>query len=103
MLDGKVALITGGANGIGLATARGFGGAGLRLAIADRAAGPLEAAGAQLRAEGFEVLTLSVDVADEVACQAMVAAVARSFGKLDVAVNNAGFSGGGPGRAPHRR
>ncbi|HYC53580.1 MAG TPA: SDR family oxidoreductase [Candidatus Binatia bacterium] len=84
-LDGKIALITGGASGIGLATAREFVAAGARVAIADIAQG-----GAGV-AEELGGIFLQVDVTDDVAVERMVAAVVEHFGRIDVLFNNAGI------------
>jgi NAD(P)-dependent dehydrogenase (short-subunit alcohol dehydrogenase family) len=84
------ALITGGSSGIGLAIARALHGEGYGLTLAARKVERLEAAGAELGAQ-----TLSVDVRDEDACSALVAAHVERFGGLDVLVNSAGVGIGG--------
>ena len=88
-LEGKVALISGGARGMGAVEARLFAREGARVAIAD----VLEAEGRQVEAEinesGGEALFLRLDVTDEAAWQGTVAATVSRFGKLDVLVNNA--------------
>jgi NAD(P)-dependent dehydrogenase (short-subunit alcohol dehydrogenase family) len=88
-LDGKVALITGAGQGIGLAIARAFASAGARLAITGRDAGKIEKAAQGLAALGAEVLTLPGDAADRAVAKASVEAVVKRFGQLDVLVNNA--------------
>ena len=80
-LDGKVALITGAAGGIGAATARLFASQGARLVLADLA--PLAAAPG--------VLTLHLDVTDEAGWSAAMEQAIARFGRLDVLVNNAGI------------
>jgi NAD(P)-dependent dehydrogenase (short-subunit alcohol dehydrogenase family) len=84
------ALVTGGSSGIGLAIARALHGEGYGLTLAARKVERLEAAGAELGAQ-----TLSVDVRDEDACSALVAAHVERFGGLDVLVNSAGVGIGG--------
>jgi NAD(P)-dependent dehydrogenase (short-subunit alcohol dehydrogenase family) len=84
------ALVTGGSSGIGLAIARALHGEGYGLTLAARKVERLEAAGGELGAQ-----TLSVDVRDEDACSALVAAHVERFGGLDVLVNSAGVGIGG--------
>ena len=89
-LDGKVALITGAASGIGLATAQLFVEQGARVAMVDRNAdGVHEAA----RPMGDAALALHADVTDEDDVSRMVADCVGRFGRLDVAFNNAGIAG----------
>lgn len=83
-LDGKIALVTGGCSGIGLATVRAFHAAGARLAIADIAdAAPL--------AREVGGLALRCDVTDPAQVEAMVAATVAHYGRVDVFFNNAGI------------
>jgi 3(or 17)beta-hydroxysteroid dehydrogenase len=85
-LDGKVALITGGASGIGLATARRFVEQGARVAIAD-----IDLAGAEAVAAGSDALyALELDVTDDARWGSVVDDVVAHFGKLDAVINNAG-------------
>ncbi|MDX6202680.1 MAG: hypothetical protein QOF82_44 [Frankiales bacterium] len=86
-LDGRVAVITGAASGIGLETARRFAQEGAKLVIADVSDGAGEAAAAEVG--GIYVHT---DVTDEDAVQAMYAAAVAHFGGLDICFNNAGIS-----------
>ncbi|MGD9665324.1 MAG: SDR family NAD(P)-dependent oxidoreductase [Novosphingobium sp.] len=88
-LSGKVALVTGGASGIGEACARGFHAAGAKVVIADL--NP-DAAGALADELGEGATATKVDVADPGSCQAMVDFTIKTFGALDIAVNNAGIS-----------
>ncbi len=87
-LQGKVALITGGAAGIGKATAERFIEEGAKVAICDVA----EQAGKETaRALGPQASFYKVDVSDREAVQAWVDAVAAKFGRIDILVNNAGI------------
>lgn len=87
-LTGKVAIVTGGARSMGAATARLFVAEGARVLIGD----VLEAEGQALAAElGQAALFHRLDVADESAWQAAVAAAEHAFGGIDVLVNNAGI------------
>jgi 3(or 17)beta-hydroxysteroid dehydrogenase len=89
-LEGKVAIISGAASGMGAATARMFAREGAKVVIADR----MEHEG-QLVAEtiGKAARFETLDVTDEASWAATVAATTRHFGKLDILVNNAGISG----------
>ena len=88
-LAGKVALVTGGGSGIGAACVRALAAAGAAVLAADYD----EEAAAAIAAElGDGVRPFAADVTDPEACMAMVAAAADAFGRLDVAVNNAGIS-----------
>lgn len=91
LLEGKVALVTGGGRGLGLAMARALGRAGARVSIAGRSPATLSAAVADLAAEGIDVLAVPADVADPAAIEAMFDAVIDWAGRIDVAVNNAGI------------
>ncbi len=91
-----VALITGGATGIGLATARALGRDGARLAIAALPEAPLAAAAADLRAEGMEVVAVEADVRRAADAKRAVDAALTTFGGLDALVNCAGTSAVGP-------
>lgn len=88
-LAGKIALITGAASGIGLATAQRFAQEGAVVMLADRNADGLRDARATLSDAGHETVTL--DVTDEQAWIALADRIAGQFGKLDILVNNAGF------------
>ena len=89
-LNGKTAIITGGASGIGLGIARAFAREGMNLVIADVVADRLDAARRELEALGARVATVVTDVSDPASVAAAARAVEQSFGKLHVAVNNAG-------------
>ena len=86
----RVAIVTGGAGGIGLATARCLGAEGARVVIADFDEAKGKAAEATLRDGGADALSLRCDVSLESDVVAVVDAALARFGRLDVIVNNAG-------------
>lgn len=88
-LEGKVALITGGALGIGLETAKRFASEAAKVVIADILAAEGESAAASI---GEAARFVPLDVTDESAWRSTVATVASHYGRLDVLVNNAGIS-----------
>lgn len=90
---GKVALVTGGNSGIGLAAAQAFAREGARVMIAARRRAEGDVAVAGIRAAGGEAAFVETDVADSASVRNMVAACVERFGRLDVAFNNAGFPG----------
>ena len=94
-LEGKVAVITGGAGGIGFATARRFLNEGAAVLIGDYNVQAGEAALASLEAEGFagRVGFMRVDVSDEADVEALMAEAVSAYGGLDVVFNNAGIGG----------
>ena len=89
-LDGKVALITGAASGIGKAIAERYAREGARVAIADIDPQAAEAAAAHINASGGRAIGVAMDVTDEQAVDAGTEAVVRAFGDLDILVSNAG-------------
>jgi NAD(P)-dependent dehydrogenase (short-subunit alcohol dehydrogenase family) len=91
LLAGKVAVVTGGGRGLGLAMARGLAQAGAKVAIAGRSAATLDAAAAAMSADGHQVLAVPTDVAQPAAVEAMFDAAIEWAGRVDVAVNNAGI------------
>jgi gluconate 5-dehydrogenase len=90
-LGGKVALVTGSSQGIGLALAEGLADAGARVILNGRDMAKLEAAQASLQAKGLSAVIAAFDVTDESAVAAGIARVERDFGPLDILVNNAGM------------
>jgi NAD(P)-dependent dehydrogenase (short-subunit alcohol dehydrogenase family) len=88
--SGKVALVTGGASGMGLAAARAFAAAGAAVAIADRNGEAARAAAAALADIGHRAIGIGCDVTDEASVKAMVEETVAGFGRLDAAYNNAG-------------
>jgi NAD(P)-dependent dehydrogenase (short-subunit alcohol dehydrogenase family) len=89
LLAGKVALVTGGATGLGLETARLLGGHGARVAICSRKVVNLKAAVAALQEQGIEAAYGVCDVRRHDEVTAVVQDVLRRFGRLDIVVNNA--------------
>jgi NADP-dependent 3-hydroxy acid dehydrogenase YdfG len=90
-VSGKIALITGGSSGIGLATARAMLAAGAAVAIASRDESRLQNAAAALAA-GDRVFAHACDVTDKAQVRALVNAVVARFGRIDILVNNAGVN-----------
>jgi 3-oxoacyl-[acyl-carrier protein] reductase len=88
-LDGRVALITGGARGIGAAIATAFAEAGGRVMIANRSLEPAQALAESLAAQGLQAAATGF-TADEAGCRAAVATTSSRFGALDIVVHNAG-------------
>ena len=95
-LSGKVAVITGGASGIGKAMASRFASADMRLTLVDIEATPLEATAEELRSKGAEVQTEVVDVADADAMDGLREAVLSNYGAVHLVCNNAGVAASGP-------
>src|ERR1700704_5026222 len=93
VLTGKVAVITGGNQGIGLATARALAGAGASLALAARTQESLESAAREIRSLGVDCLAVGCDVANPESTDAMAAIVLEHFGRVDIVVANAGIAG----------
>lgn len=91
--EGRVAIVTGAASGLGRASARTFAGAGAKVAVIDLdEAGAAETV-ASIEAAGGEALFVRADVSRAEEVEAMVAQVVARFGRLDVAHNNAGILG----------
>jgi len=91
-LQDKVAVITGAGNGIGLETALTFAREGARVAVAEFDASAGEAAALRIREGGGDAAFFPVDVSDWDSVQALAAAVAERYGRIDVLVNNAGIT-----------
>lgn len=88
--SGRVALVTGGASGIGLAVAQQLGALGARLAIADIDLEGADAAAQSLAAAGAEAIPLKVDVSRPDEADSLAETVANHFGRLDILVHSAG-------------
>ena len=91
-LEGQVSIITGAAQGIGLATALKFAQEGAIVVVCDLRQEAVDAAVAQCRAAGAEALGFAFSVTDRAQVDAMAAAVKARFGRIDVLVNNAGIT-----------
>ena len=91
--SGKVAVITGAANGIGRATALAFAKAGARLVLVDRDAAAGEAAAGVIHQQGGEARFVAADVTRSAEVQAYVAAALEAHGRIDCFFNNAGIEG----------
>jgi 3-oxoacyl-[acyl-carrier protein] reductase len=92
-LTGKIALITGGSDGLGRATARRLAREGARVAICARREGHLGEVAEALRGEtGGEILPVVADVAKAADCERFVDETVRAFGGVDILINNAGAS-----------
>ena len=90
-LKGRVAIVAGSSQGIGLAAAEAFAVQGCRVAMCSRTAAKLDAAAEKIRAQsGTEVFTQAVDVTDAAAVHSFVDSVASKFGGVDICVANAG-------------
>jgi NAD(P)-dependent dehydrogenase (short-subunit alcohol dehydrogenase family) len=90
-LQHKVAWVTGAAQGIGLACAEALAGEGARVLLTDIATDKLNTATEQLKAKGLEVAALTVDAGDKASVEAAVAHAVARWGRLDIAVANAGI------------
>jgi len=91
-ITGKVAVVTGGNGGIGLAMARGIASCGANVAIAGRNAEKGRAALESLRELGVQAIFVTADVTRKADCQRMIAEAEAHFGRVDILVNNAGTS-----------
>jgi NAD(P)-dependent dehydrogenase (short-subunit alcohol dehydrogenase family) len=91
-LDGKIAVVTGAARGIGFATAEALAEAGALVVLTDMNAEMLDKAVADLAAKGHRVETELLDVTDSTAAQRVNDAVVARHGRVDVLVNNAGIA-----------
>jgi NAD(P)-dependent dehydrogenase (short-subunit alcohol dehydrogenase family) len=95
-LEGKVALVTGGSEGIGRATALRLAREGAKVAICARRAEVLERAAEEIRASGGDCFAHIADVTDSAQVERLVAALIEHFGRLDIVVNNAGTASAHP-------
>jgi NAD(P)-dependent dehydrogenase (short-subunit alcohol dehydrogenase family) len=94
-LQGRVAVVTGGASGIGFGLAAAFAAEGMKIVLGDIEAPALDDAVAKLAASGAEVIGVRTDVSDDASVAALAAAAVDRFGAIHIACNNAGVGGGG--------
>src|SRR4051794_16096894 len=90
-VEGRVAVVTGAASGIGLGMARAFTGAGMRVVLADVRKEALDEAVAGLRADGHEAVGVPTDVSQRAEVEALAEATLDAFGAVHVLCNNAGL------------
>jgi NADP-dependent 3-hydroxy acid dehydrogenase YdfG len=95
-VTGKVAFITGGASGMGLAMARSFCAAGMKVAIADIQQDALDSVRAEFARSNAEIITLQADVTDRDSMEDAARRTEAAFDKIHVVCNNAGVAVGGP-------
>lgn len=98
LLENRVAIVTGGAKGMGRAIAERFAKEGAKVTVADIDLVEAEATIAAIRAAGGEGLAIKCDVTDSAQVQEMVERTVAAFGKLDILVNNAGAVVGAHGK-----
>src|SRR5499427_2091820 len=91
-LQGKIVIVTGASDGIGRGIAETFAAEGARTVLVARRAALLDEVAARIRTNGGEALALPGDLTREDEIVALFATVQRSFGRLDVLVNNAGIA-----------
>ncbi|MYE46200.1 MAG: SDR family NAD(P)-dependent oxidoreductase [Chloroflexi bacterium] len=92
--EGRVAVVTGAASGIGRGLARRFAEEGMRIVLADVERDALEAAAAELRDAGVEVLAVEADVSSAASVEALADRAYEAFGAVHLLCNNAGVGGG---------
>jgi len=95
-LQGKVAVITGGASGIGWAVARRAAAEGMKVVIADIEEGALKQAERELTSQGTDAIAVATDVADAASVRELRERALRRYGAVHLVHNNAGVGGGGP-------
>jgi NAD(P)-dependent dehydrogenase (short-subunit alcohol dehydrogenase family) len=88
--ENKVALVTGAASGLGLATAKAFAESGARVVLTDWNEKEVQAAAKEIADKGHKTLAIRCDVSDDAQVEAMVKQAVATFGQLDAAYNNAG-------------
>ena len=95
-LSGRVAIVTGGARGIGRATCRALAREGARVVVADIEADDAAAVAAEIEQAGGEALAVATDVAEEASVKALVRDAVERFDRLDILHNNAALTAPGP-------
>jgi NAD(P)-dependent dehydrogenase (short-subunit alcohol dehydrogenase family) len=96
-LTDKVAIVTGGAHGMGEAEARLFAAEGAKVIVADILESEVEIVASDIRAGGAEAMAAKIDVTSESEWMDLIAKVVATYGRLDILVNNAGISGSSVG------
>jgi NAD(P)-dependent dehydrogenase (short-subunit alcohol dehydrogenase family) len=91
-LDGRIALVTGGASGIGYSTAEALAEAGAQVVIADLKSDAIDAAKAQLKAKGLGAEGVVMNVTDSARVTQVADELIESYGRVDILVNNAGIA-----------
>ena len=92
MPESRIAIVTGGGQGIGRAIVHDLASEGISVVVADIDSGSAHSAGAATREKGMRSLAVQVDVSDAASVDAMVEQVSREFGRVDYLVNNAGIT-----------
>ncbi|MFP5476956.1 MAG: SDR family oxidoreductase [Gammaproteobacteria bacterium] len=91
-INGRVAVVTGGARGIGAETARVLAAEGAKLVVSDVDLAAAEVVAGEIQAQGGQAIAVRCDVANETEVKQMAAAGVEAFGSVDILVNNAGFN-----------
>lgn len=91
-INGRVAVVTGGARGIGAETARVLAAEGAKLVVSDIDLAAAEAVAGEIQAQGGQAIAVRCDVANEIEVSQMAAAGVEAFGAVDILINNAGFN-----------
>ncbi len=91
-LEGKVALVTGGSSGLGVAFARGLARAGANVVVTARRQEMIDQTAAMLRGFGVQTLAIAADITDEAQFEGVFERTVSEFGHLDILVNNAGYT-----------
>ncbi len=97
-LTGRVAVVTGGAGGLGRAMGERFAREGMRVVLADVQAEPLEKAVAECQSDGFDIIGVQTDVTNFASVEALRDATLAAFGRVHVVCNNAGIGAGAEGK-----
>ncbi len=92
MLKDKVAVVTGGASGIGLAVCRELAGHGARIAVLDMDQEALEKISKEFSAKGIPVLSILCDITSDESCKTAIDKILNDFGRIDILFNNAGIT-----------